>query len=380
MQDFDVVVVGGGLQGGLIALAALARRPGTRVALIEREPRLGGNHTWCFHGGDVEPGDLGWVEPLIACRWPAYDVAFPGFRRTIERPYFAVTSERLDEVVRRAVERAPGATVLTGVAAERIAPDEVELADGRRVRAPVVADARGPEIGATQGCGFQKFVGLELRLAQPDGPERPLVMDATVPQQDGFRFHYVLPFAPDRVLLEDTYFADGPDLDRPALRAGLLAAAEARGWRVREVLREEEGILPMPWRRAATPREPPYRTGYRGGWFHPATGYSFPVAARVARRLAETLPRGPRPAEWARARRAHERQAVFGRWLNRMLFPGIDPAERWRVFAGFYGLPEPVIERFYALRTTWADRVRITLRSRPRAWPTPRMVARWWTA
>ena len=43
-------------------------------------------------------------------------------------------------------------------------------------------------------------------------------MDATVPQRDGFRFVYTLPFAPDRVLIEDTYYSDGLDLDPAALR------------------------------------------------------------------------------------------------------------------------------------------------------------------
>ena len=35
-----------------------------------------------------------------------------------------------------------------------------------------------------------------------------VVMDATVPQEDGFRFVYALPLDPDRVLVEDTYFSD----------------------------------------------------------------------------------------------------------------------------------------------------------------------------
>ncbi|MBN1774709.1 MAG: lycopene beta-cyclase CrtY [Deltaproteobacteria bacterium] len=380
MESFDVILVGGGLQSGLCALAALHRRSGLRAAIVERDGRLGGNHTWCFHGGDVEPEDQAWLEPLVVRCWPSYDVAFPGFRRTLDVPYSAVTAERLDEVVGRAVRESSGGAVFCGASATRVAAGEVELADGRRLRAPVVLDARGPEPGDPGGCGFQKFVGLELRLAGPCGLERPLVMDATVPQRDGFRFFYALPFAPDRVLLEDTYFSDRPELDRAALRAGILAASEARGWSVSEVLREEEGVLPMPWRRPAVSVEPPYAGGYRGGWFHPATGYSFPIAVRVARRLADALPGGPGTAAWARWRSEHERQAGFGRLLNRMLFAGIAPDERWRVFARFHRLPEPTIRRFYALRSDWADRVRIVLGSRPHALPTPRMLYRWLTA
>ena len=46
MKQFDVIAVGGGTAGITAALAA--RSVGVRVALIEREPRLGGECT--FHG------------------------------------------------------------------------------------------------------------------------------------------------------------------------------------------------------------------------------------------------------------------------------------------------------------------------------------------
>ena len=46
MRAFDIVVVGGGTAGMTAALAARSR--GKRVALVEREPRLGGDCT--FYG------------------------------------------------------------------------------------------------------------------------------------------------------------------------------------------------------------------------------------------------------------------------------------------------------------------------------------------
>ena len=72
-------------------------------------------------------------------------------------------------------------------------------------------------------------------------------MDATVPQDDGFRFVYVLPLAEDRVLVEDTCFSDTDILDREALRARALAYAREKGLGPFEVVREEEGVLPLPW-------------------------------------------------------------------------------------------------------------------------------------
>ncbi len=51
--DVDYALVGGGLQNGLLALALRAARPAARLALVERGATLGGNHTWCFHAGDL---------------------------------------------------------------------------------------------------------------------------------------------------------------------------------------------------------------------------------------------------------------------------------------------------------------------------------------
>ena len=42
-----------------------------------------------------------------------------------------------------------------------------------------------------------------------------------------------------------------------------------------------------------------------------------------------------------------------------MLFGAAPPSRRWRVFDRFYRLPAPLIERFYAARSTRADRLRI---------------------
>ena len=82
----------------------------------------------------------------------------------------------------------------------------------------------------------------------------PLLMDATVPQTDGLRFFYVLPMSPTRVLVEDTYFSDSAALDSPKLRAEVLAYAAQSGFVVRAIVREEQGVLPLPTRRAAIPR------------------------------------------------------------------------------------------------------------------------------
>jgi lycopene beta-cyclase len=363
---FDYVLVGGGLQNGLLALALRARRPNARLALVEREATLGGNHTWSFHEGDVPGAAREWMDPLVAHRWPAYDVRFPGLERTLPHAYASIPSSRLDAVVRERLD-APGSALITGATAVAVGPRTVRLEDGRTLEGTLVVDARGPAPPAAS-AGFQKFVGVELRLARPVAPTRPVVMDATVPQADGFRFVYVLPLAPDRVLVEDTYFSDDAVLDRDAVRARALAYAEKAGLAPFEVAREETGVLPLPWSGPLPrPLEPPLAAGYGGGFFHPVTGYSFPVAVRVASLVAGLPPERALGPELQALARRHRAQARFGHLLNWLLFRAYPGPSRWHVLERFYReMPDDTVRRFYALDMTVTDRARLLLGRPPR--------------
>ena len=366
---FDYVLVGGGLQNALLALALRARRPGARVALVERAAALGGNHTWSFHEGDVPEAAREWVEPLVARRWPAYEVRFPGLERILRHAYATIPSARLDAVVRDRLAEAPGCAVITGAAAVEVGPHVVRLEDGRALEGTLVVDARGPGHGRPGGgAGFQKFVGVELRLEKPIAPAQPIVMDATVPQADGFRFVYVLPLAEDRVLVEDTYFSDSDLLDRGALRQRALAYAHEKGLSPFSVVREEEGVLPLPWSGPLPcPFDPPLVAGYAGGFFHPVTGYSLPVAVRLASLVASLPPERALGAELQAFARRHRAQARFAHLLNWLMFQAYPPPSRWHVLERFYReMPEDTIRRFYALDMTVKDRARLLLGRPPR--------------
>jgi lycopene beta-cyclase len=371
MSEHDVVLVGGGLQNGLCALAMLAARPTMRIALVERGVRLGGEHTWSFHAGDVPDAMRDIVAPLVVASWDGYDVAFPGLTRTIDEPYATTTGEQLDTVLRARLADA-GAAVLLGRSAAEIAPGRIRLDDGDELRAPLVVDARGPAPAATaDGVGWQKFVGLELELAGPSPFTRPMLMDATVEQLGGFRFLYVLPLSPQRVLVEDTVYADDPALDDEAFAARALAYARAHGCDIAAVRRRERGVLAIPWRAdEPVPLDVGrdgvlVRGGYAGGWFHPTTGYSFPAAVRLAAFVA-SRPAGVVADELPALWRRHRRQAGFARLLNRLLFRNFAPEDRRNVLERFHKLPPSTIRRFYCLESTTADRARILCGRPPR--------------
>jgi len=377
LETFDYVLVGGGLSSALIALALFEHQPRARVALVEQCARLGGNHLWCFHAGDIgEACDF--VAPLVVRQWSRYEVRFPALTRVVEEPYAAVSSERLDAVVRRAFEsrRKTGSLLLLSEQAAEIGQREVRLASGRALRGQVVIESRGPEALRYSGAGYQKFVGLELDLRAPALLSHPLLMDALVPQEDGFRFMYVLPLASQRVLIEDTYFSDDCTLDVPLIEARIFEYARRHGFRIAQVARRERGVLPLP---TSVPEltkgrlcDGPLVAGYQGGWFHPVTGYSFPLAARLAVGIASASPQELREKVWPALARRQRAQLRFGILLNRLMFGAFAPRERYGAIERFYRLPTASVRRFYALNLTSADRLRILCGKPPHGFSIPR--------
>jgi lycopene beta-cyclase len=360
VADYDLVLVGGGLANGLLAYRLAQRRPELSILVLESGPTLGGNHTWSFHEGDLTREATAWLAPFIGHAWSAYDVIFPGQRRRIGHGYATVSSERFHAVLKRRL----GPSVRLGCEVVSVEPHRVVLAAQDVITARAVVDGRGLRDSPNLILGYQKFVGQELRFAQPHGLDTPIIMDATVEQLDGYRFVYVLPFGPDRALVEDTYYADAADLDGAALRQRIAAYAESRGWRIAEVLREEIGVLPITlagnveafWREG----DPDVaRSGLRAALFHPTTGYSLPDAVRLADHIASLPDLDDLPRAISTYATARWRAQGFFRLLNRMLFLAGAPTNRFRVLRRFYGLSEKMISRFYAGRLTRGDKLRL---------------------
>jgi lycopene beta-cyclase len=363
----NLILVGGGLANSLIAWRLRQLRPDVDTVVLERGGTLGGNHVWSFHDADLTADQRRWIAPLVEQSWDGYDVRFPGRRRRLRGGYHALTSDRLHRVIGDAL----GESARTGVEVVAVEPRSARLADGSTLEADAIVDGRGDLEGGALRVAFQKFVGQWLELEAPHGLDRPLLMDATVEQRDGFRFVYSLPFGERRIHVEDTRYSDGPALDREELASEIDAYARHMGWKIRRVEREERGVLPIVlggdieafW--STLPGVP--RSGVRAALFHPTTGYSLPEAVRLADDLAgledlsaESLHR------FVLRRSLHRwRRDGYFRLLNRMLFQAAEPERRYRVLERFYGLSEGLISRFYAGRLTRRDRLRVLLGKPP---------------
>jgi lycopene beta-cyclase len=362
MNNPDLILVGGGLANILIALRLAETQPELKVLILEQDADVGGHHTWSFHGADLTTAQPEWFKPLVTYNWENTTVRFPKLNRTLPGSYHSITSEQLAQVA----DDRLGDSIWCDTGVFDIRPDGVTLMDGREISAGAVIDGTGAKTSSNIDVRFQKFIGWIVELEAPHGLTEPVIMDATMMQDDGYRFFYTLPFSENVLLIEETHYSDGPSLAAEKYGDEILRYATSEGWRITDLLRTEEGVLPITlggnieafWDEEPAPIA---RSGLRAALFHPATGYSLPNAVTLADELATqqdwsaesvyNLTRQHSTALW--------HHTGFYRVLNRMLFLAAEPAQRRQVMQRFYGLDAQLIARFYAGQNTLFDKARI---------------------
>jgi lycopene beta-cyclase len=368
----DLIIVGGGLAGCLTALRFIEAKPDLQIVLVEESEQLGGHRTWSFHDSDLSPSGMGtaeipaWLQPLIFKSWDETTVEFPRLKKTLKGRYHSIRSEDLHKHVKAKLRD----SVVLRAKAERVSESHVELANGDVLAARCVLDARGTQSpGAASLGGFQKFIGIDFELEAPHGLKSPVLMDATCPQLDGFRFFYLLPWDEKRLMVEESYYSDNPNLNRERIERSIRSYVERRGWKIGKSVREESGVLPIPMTAeyiTSSVGGDALPIGMRGGYFHATTGLSLPDTLRVAEFLSgiDDLTTQSARAGLMKFRRAFISRQRFFRLLNRFLFYASEPSLRYTVLQHFFEQTQDVIERFYSGRTTWSDRLRI-LSGRP---------------
>ena len=370
-DKFDIIIVGGGLSGAILAWRIKQQDPAISLALIEGGARLGGNHTWCFFETDLTADQRRSIDPLVVKAWPRYSVRFPGYARIINTGYAAITSLKLHDVISKEL----GDAIWFNSSVLDISADSITLTSGHRLASTCIIDAMGVRRTPHLALGFQKFLALELELLQPQDITDPIIMDASVSQDDGYRFLYTLPFAANHLLIYDTYYSDGQSLATEKIKDRILSYVSEQGWLVKSILREEQGVLPIILAGNFEDLEVEQqlgapKIGLAGILFHPTTGYSLPDAVRMTDLLLEGLRQHKLTTVRAREIISHYRKKIwwersFFRLLNRMLYQAGSSNKRYKILERFYRLDDALIQRFYSAKLNGLDRARITIGKPP---------------
>ncbi len=175
-----LLLVGAGLHAGILARRLLTLADPPRITMLEGSETPFGDHTWSFHGTDVRTEDMNWIGPLIRHRWSRQSVRFPAFSRTLDAPYYSITSDSMTAVL----GKSDGLDIRAGTRVASLTPTEARLTDGTRIEADCVVDARGFAGHPALVLGHRVLVGLELETEHEHGVGDPVIMDATLRDRD----------------------------------------------------------------------------------------------------------------------------------------------------------------------------------------------------
>ena len=368
----DMIIVGAGLSGLMVAWRCLDVHPDLNVIIIDSADKIAGDHTWSFNLPDIAEHLRDWIGPFIACQWDDYDVKFPKRERTLGISYCTGNSDTLRKCVQPHIDSGRLQLQLNETVTD-LSAKTVALQSGELLTAKCVLDARGFKPNDNVYLGYQKFVGHVIKTPTPHGVKRPIIMDATVEQLGGYRFVYCLPYSETEMLVEDTYYTDGAELRSQEVDARIKDyIRDNLAIDSYEVIRREKGILPI-----TLAVDEAYGTsldgeltdavklGMTGGYYHAVTGYSLPEAVKSANVVCDMISQNSPDFgaavlhEMEHHRIDHYHEENFMRLLNRMLFRAAKPTERYKVLERFYGLSEGIVERFYRNRLSKKDKLRI---------------------
>ncbi len=372
----DLAIVGGGLSGGLIALAMAKLRPEIKIVLIDQEQHFGGNHIWSFFASDIAPEHRWLTAPLVTYGWSGHEAYFSDSHHHLDEIYYSIESERLDWLLRHSL---PPQALLTGRVVKAVSPRLVVLEGGQRINASGVIDARGVADTRHLQCVWKKSVGQLLQLSDPHNVTKPIIMDARIGQAGSYGYMTLLPFGMDKLFIQNICYSERPEFLPERHIAVIAQYAQVNGWKIDRVLREEQGIFPVTmggnfddyW---ASGSGRVAKAGARGGYFHPATCNSLPDAIRFAIFFA-----GQNDFDGDRLHMhikhhadAHWAKAEFYRRINHMLFKEKSPAERHIFWERFISLDPDLIARFHAGESTAKDKAILLSGNTPstfgRAW------------
>ncbi|MFM5908692.1 MAG: lycopene beta-cyclase CrtY [Novosphingobium sp.] len=356
----DIVLAGGGLAGGLIAMALQQQRPDLSVLLVEGTDRLGGHrrHTWIGKAADAMAFDR-----FRMARWQAADFAFPDRARHLAMEVFSISADDFDAGLRRNL---PPGSIRAHAAIEQVRGNGLLLQSGEEIAARTVIDCRGFARSEALDLGWR--TSMERRLASADlhGVQTPMVLDAGGEQGGVFAFAQVLPTGVDELVVGEHRLSRRSLIDRRELSCAIEATCSRAGWQG-DILGSEASVTPLiaggslnaHYAELGMPGVP--IAGSRGLFIHPLTGSSMASALDLARAIAAEadLPGDQLAAMLADRARKHWRAMQAPRRLASRLLAA---QGRGAQLAGrLAGLPEGTIMRLLAGKAGMTDRVRLAL-------------------
>jgi lycopene beta-cyclase len=242
--------------------------------------------------------------------------------------------------------------------------DALVLDGGEEIRAEGAIDARGTANLSMLELLHEVRLERDYAFAAPHRVDRPVLIDANVPQDGALRFMSCVPLDEMRLVVADVMISERIQPDAEA-GARLDAYVAARGWTGPSQAGEQVGVRPLPyggdfaafWRLGGARVA---KLGQRGGFVHPVTGRTLGDAVTNAMLLT-------RQRDYS-AGALHDLFETEARqvWRRReplrevtAAFAAARPEDRRALLASLYALSPGTIAALNADDLGWLDRRRV---------------------
>jgi len=355
--DADLIVLGGGCAGlSLGERLAESSRRSHRTVVIEAREAYAPDRTWCFW--NTAPHRH---EALVSKSWNRLQLKSASRSVLVDcraTPYQMLESGCFYERATGLIERSTSVDLLLGTRItgepERRGDRWIVDTDRGSLSARQIVDTR-PAAAPREGAAtlWQSFLGHEVVCDSDQFDDGvATLMDFAGRLDDGVLFHYVLPVARNRALIETTVFGPRP-LSAASLASHQHAAVDKFcGGVSRNIVRSEHGILPMGLTTIAPPPGENYvRAGVMNGGARPSTGYAFQRIQRWADDATTAIRSGGTAS-------GHSGDPRFRQWMDLLFLRVVrhHPDRAADLFLSIFGMKDPTrIIRFLTDTGSLAD-------------------------
>jgi lycopene beta-cyclase len=276
-----------------------------QILLIDREPKIRNDRTWCFWEADES-----FFESVVYRKWPKVDFLSDTWSSTLDiapYEYKMIRGADFYQTCFTEINRYPQIEMVYAEIGESAVDEQgtsLVLNQVRYQLPPAVVFNSVYRPGSSRLNVLQHFKGWVIEAAQPVfDPGKASLMDFRVHQQEGTTFAYVLPFDAHRALVEYTLFT--PQLLAPEqydleLKSYIRDFLKINQYTVKE---EEFGIIPMTDEQFAVHQNGVVHIGTAGGQTKASSGYTFQFIQKQSDQILELLLKGKsmaklKPAPW----------------------------------------------------------------------------------
>lgn len=280
---YQIIIAGAGMSGlSLLRLLAKAGFKG-KILLIDKEKKNTNDRTWSFWQSDKDAHLID--ESVVFKVWEnTWFVSRTGKQIALDMGQFKYKMIRSQNYYKHCYDQT-AKYLNCEIIFENI--ENIEQKQGFAILktknntyfAPLIFDSIRPfpkERKFNNHYLLQHFMGKFVRFdTSVLNPDKPYIMDFSIPQHNECRFMYVLPFSETEAMIEFTIFSDAL-LHNHEYETQISEYINNRFGTSWQILETEFGIIPMTDESAKEFVSPNIiAIGASGGYINPATGYTF---------------------------------------------------------------------------------------------------------